>query len=204
MINDFTEKWGIRVSRNERFILYAAAWLHDIGCVKNRSPHNTISASILLRNENIANLFTDLDNDLLADVQDVIESHSSTYNIDDLPPKRGAVRIRLISAIFRLIHACEITNFKCPSPVFAEIKDDLKDEHGTVDKEAVQFWKGHMNIKYLEFVKPHIRITVNSPSMSMKIIKRLVKEIESVQEIFSANGINVPVVQVRSREPGSD
>ena len=42
MINDFTEKWELKLSKNERFILYAAAWLHDIGCVKNRCPaqHN--------------------------------------------------------------------------------------------------------------------------------------------------------------------
>jgi hypothetical protein len=204
MINDFTEKWEIKLSKNERFVLYSAAWLHDIGCVKNRSPHNTISASILLRNESIANLFTGLDNDLLADVQDVIESHSSTYNINDVPVKRGVVRVRLISAVFRLIDACEITNFKCPAPVFFEIKDDLKDEHGAVDKEAVQFWKGHMNIKYLGFSKPHIAITVNSPRQSKKIVDRLEKEIVSIQDIFRENGIDVPVVEVRAREAGID
>ena len=204
MINDFTEKWEIKLSKKERFFLYSAAWLHDIGCVKNRSPHNRISVSILLRNENITNLFTGLDNDLLADVQDVIESHSSIYNINDLPLKRGAVRVRLISAIFRLIDACEITNFKCPAPVFAEIKDDLKDEHGNIDRDAVQFWKGHMNIKYLGFSKPYIMITVNSPRLSTKIVNRLVKEIESVQGIFGENGIDVPVVQVLAREAGSD
>lgn len=204
MINDFTEKWGIRLSKNERFILYSAAWLHDIGCVKNRSPHNTISASILLRNENITSLFTGLDNDLLADVQDVIESHSSTYDINDVPVKRGAVRVRLISAIFRLIDACEITNFKCPAPVFTEIKEDLKDEQGAVDKEAVQFWKGHMNIKYLGFSRPNIMITVNSPRQSNNIIHRLAMEIVSVQEIFRENGLDVPVVRIKAMEPGSD
>lgn len=204
MINNFTGNWEIKLSRNERFLLYSAAWLHDIGCVKNRSPHNKLSVDILLRNENITNLFTDLDNDLLADLLEVIESHSSTYPITDLPVKRGAVRVRLVGAIFRLIDACEITNFKCPATVFNEIQDDLKDANGSVDKEAVEFWKGHMNIKFLAFDRPAIAITVNSPSLSRKIVDRLITEIDSVHEIFRENGLDVPVVRVKARTAGID
>jgi hypothetical protein len=204
MINDFTEKWGIKLSKNERFILYSAAWLHDIGCVKNRSPHNKISVDILLKNESICNSFNSLADDLLIDLQDVIESHSSTYNINEVVVKRGSVRVQLICAIFRLIDACEITNFKCPASVFTEIKDDLKKDDGTIDKEAVAFWKGHMNIKYIGFFKPEIVITLNFSRKSQKIINRLKIEIISVQRIFRTNRVDVPVIQVRSREAGID
>jgi len=202
MINDFTEKWGIKLSRTERFILYAAAWLHDIGCVKERSPHNTISVDILLRSEIICDSFNSIDNDQLFILQDVIESHSSTYDISTVPVKRGAVRVRLICAIFRLIDGCEITNFKCPVAVFTEIKDDLKKVDGSIDAEAIEFWEGHMNIKDIGFFKPEILIIVNNSRKTRKIIERLKKEIESVQSIFRENGIDVPVVQVRARGAG--
>lgn len=204
MINDFTEKWEIKLSRTERFILYAAAWLHDIGCVKDRSPHNKLSVDILVNSETICNSFNELDNDQLFILQNVIESHSSTYDIMTVPEKRGRVRVRLICAIFRLIDACEITNFKCPAAVFAEIKDDLKNDDGTPDKDALGFWEGHMNIKDIGFSKPNIEIIINNSRKTRKIVDRLVKEIESVQEIFRENGIDVPVVQERARRAGMD
>jgi len=202
MINDFTEKWEIKLSKTERFILYAAAWLHDIGCVKERTPHNTISVDILFNSESICDSFNGLDNDLLFILKDLIESHSSSYDIDMVPVKRGQVRVRLICAIFRLIDACEITNFKCPSAVFAEIKDDLKKDDGTIDTEAIEFWEGHMTIKDIGFFKPEIVIIVNNSRKSRKIIERLKNEIESLQMIFRENGIDVPVVQVRPRTAG--
>jgi hypothetical protein len=202
MITDFTDKWEIKLSRTERFLLYAAAWLHDIGCVKDRSPHNMISVDIMFNSESICNSFNGLDNDLLFILRDVIESHSSSYEINNVPIKRGSVRVRLICAIFRLIDACEITNFKCPAAVFAEIKDDLKKDDGTIDREAIEFWEGHMNIKDIGFSKPNIEIIINNSHKTRKIVSRLKKEIESVQGIFTENGIDVPVVQVRAREVG--
>jgi hypothetical protein len=204
MINAFTANWGIRLSRNERFILYSAAWLHDIGCVKDRSPHNKISVDILLRDQDICDYFNGLDTDLLIILQYVIESHSSSYKITTVPKKIGAVRVRLICAIFRFLDGCEITNFKCPAPVFAEIKDDLINDDGSVDEDALEFWMGHMNIKYIGFSKPDINITVNDSRKSRNIISRLKKEIKSVQKIFVENAIDVPIVQVRARMAGID
>ena len=202
MINSFPEEWGIKLSRTERFILYSAAWLHDIGCVKERTPHNKISVDILMNSESICDSFNSLDSDLLFILEYVIESHSSSYDISTVPVKRGVVRVRLICAIFRLLDACEITNFKCPSSVYAEIKDDLKNDDGSVDKYAIEFWEGHMNIKDLGFFKPEIVIMVNKSRKSKKIVDRLVKEIESVQEIFRENEIDVPVVRMRARGVG--
>jgi hypothetical protein len=204
MINSFPEEWGLKLSRTERFILYSAAWLHDIGCVKERTPHNTLSVDILLNSESICDSFNSVDSDLLFILQNVIESHSSSYDISTVPAKRGSVRVRLICAIFRLIDACEITNFKCPAQVFAEIKDDLKKDDGSMDEDAIEFWEGHMNIKDLGFFKPEIVILVNNSRKSKKIVNRLINEIESVQEIFRENGIYVPVVKVRAREVGID
>lgn len=204
MINSFPEEWGIKLTRAERFTLYAAAWLHDIGCVKDRTPHNKISVDILMNSESICDFFNSLDSDLLFILEYVIESHSSSYDISTVPVKRGTIRVRLICAIFRLLDACEITNFKCPASVYTEIKDDLKNDDGSEDKDAIEFWKGHMNIKDLGFFKPEIVIMVNKSRTSKKITDRLIKEIESVQEIFRENGMDVPVVKVKARTVGID
>jgi|WetSurMetagenome_2_1015567.scaffolds.fasta_scaffold14635_1 hypothetical protein len=204
MINSFPEEWGIKLTRTERFILYAAAWLHDIGCVKDRTPHNKISVDILMNSESICDFFNSLDSDLLFILEYVIESHSSSYDIMTVPAGRGAVRVRLICAIFRLLDACEITNFKCPKSVYTEIKDDLKTPDGSVDTDAIEFWEGHMNIKDLGFFKPEIVVLVNHARKSKKITDRLVREIESVQDIFRENGMDVPVVTVKARTVGID
>jgi len=202
MINSFPEEWGIKLNRTERFLLYAAAWLHDIGCVKDRTPHNTISVDILMNSTSVCDWLNSLDPDLLFILGYVIESHSSSYDISTVPENRGSVRVRLICAIFRLLDACEITNFKCPAQVYYEIKDDLKNPDGSVDTDAIEFWEGHMSIKDLVFVKPEIVIIVNKARKSKNITDRLVKEIESVQKIFRENGLDVPVVRVRARGAG--
>lgn len=204
LINDFTIKWEIDLRENERFVLYAAAWLHDIGCIKDRGPHNKLSVDILLKDESICNYLNGMDNDLLFVLQNVIESHSSSYDIETLPEIKGAVRVRLICAIFRLVDACEITNFKCPAPVFIEIRDDLKKEDGSPDMEAIEFWEGHMNIKDIGFSKPDIDIMINDPHKTRKIVDRLMSEIESITHIFEENGIVVPIVQERARVAGID
>lgn len=194
LINDFTDKWEIELNADERFILYAAAWLHDIGCIRNRDHHNLLSVKILLKNEGITNAINDMDNDMLHSLKVVIESHSSSYDINTVPLNRGTVRLRLICAIFRLLDGCEITNVKCPGPVFEEIMEDLRNSDGTVDTEAVEFWEGHMNIKYIGFSKPNIEIMINDPQKTRKIIDRLKKEIGSIQHIFQLYEIEVPVV----------
>jgi hypothetical protein len=198
LINSFTENWRIELNENERFILYVAAWLHDIGCIKDRDPHNLLSVEILLKDQNTCNYLNSMDGDLLKILRYVIESHSKThctYSLDDIPEKIGSVRARLISAIFRLLDACEITKNKCPAQAFTEIKEDLKKGDGSPDTKAIEFWEGHMNIDYLGFSKPNIDIFINDPSKTINIIEGLKEEIQSVQNIFHENGIEIPILR---------
>ena len=207
LINSFTNNWGIELNENERFILYVAAWLHDIGCIRERDPHNLLSVEILLKDQNTCSYLNNIDNDLLKILRYIIESHSKThctYSIDEIPEKIGSVRASLVSAIFRLLDACEITKYKCPVQVFAEIKDDLKKGDGTPDTEAIEFWEGHMNIDYLGFSKPNVDIFIRDLSKTSHIIEGLNEEILSIQKIFRENGIEVPVVKPWSVGAGID
>ncbi len=197
-INHFTKNWEINLTEDERFILYVAAWLHDIGCIKERDPHNLLSVEILMRDYNTCNYLDNIDSNLLRILRYIIESHSKShckYSIDEIPEKTGTVRTRLLCAIFRLMDACEITKYKCPAQVFIEIQNDLKNPDGTPDTKAIEFWEGHMNINYLGFAKPHIDIFINNVPKTAFIIEGLNEEIRSVEKIFRENGIEVPVVR---------
>jgi hypothetical protein len=198
LINHFTENWKIELTENERFMLYVAAWLHDIGCIRERDPHNLLSVEILMRDHNTCNYLDNIDSNLLRILRYIIESHSKShcpYTLDKIPERIGSIRVRLLSAIFRLMDACEITKYKCPVQVFSEIRDDLKKPDGTPDTQAIEFWEGHMSISYLGFAKPNIDIFINDPVKTASIIAGLNEEIRSIQTVFRENGIEIPVIR---------
>lgn len=198
LINEFKFKWNLNLTKNEQFILYLAAWLHDIGRIRNNDgPHSEKSVEILLKSEILCNLLNNIHEDILICLCHVIKSHSSAYKISKVPEYQGNIRVRLISAIFRLLDACEVTNLKCPQWVFEEIKDTFVDENGNVDVVAIQFWESHMNIKGLSFERPLITIVINKENRekTQKVIGRLKKEIRSIHKVFSDNKIEVPKVK---------
>jgi hypothetical protein len=82
--------------------------------------------------------------------------------------------------------------------------EDLRNSDGTVDTEAVEFWEGHMNIKYIGFSKPNIEIMINDPQKTRKIIDRLRNEIGSIQHIFQQYEIEVPVVLASTDDAESE
>lgn len=201
LINSFSQNWGLALKRDERFVLYLAAWLHDIGCIKTRSGHGRKSVQILIKDPTLCNYLNAIDNDILISLNDVIKSHGSRYPIETLVEVRGKVRVRLIASIFRLMDACEITNYKCPAAVYDEIKQTFKkrqDGRLIPDSEAIDFWVGHMNIKDVNFTRPDIEVLVNKRNQSKTIIQRLRNEIKSIKRIFQENHLTVPIVKVKT------
>jgi hypothetical protein len=192
LTNAFVDGWSISLSEDERYLLYLAAWLHDIGCICGREHHNEVSFQILARNESICNSINAVNGNVLHDLKYVINSHSSIYPIDTVPKMRSRVRLRLICSIFRLLDACEISCTKCPKEVFSLIRPTLDG-----DPIAYSFWDGHMRIRSLTYKKPDIEVlVVDSNDNSQKIIGRLKGEIESITAIFDESGICIPNVNV--------
>jgi hypothetical protein len=198
--NNFVKSWGISLTKDERFLLYLAAWLHDIGCITVRKNHGIKSAQIFRKSETLCNYLNSLDHDDLINLEDIVKSHSSSVPITSICMKRGKVRTRLISSIFRLMDACEITNFKCPNAVYSEIKNTFKKRKGGVtvpDADAIEFWEGHMNIIDVVFAKPQIEVLVNDRKKCKTIISRLRTEIRSVKSTFEEYNVEVPKVVVK-------
>ena len=163
----------------------AAAWLHDIGCIKDRNKHHEISASLLLGNTSLVEILTEK---YAICLKYIILAHRARYPIEDVPKDHENIRLRMICAIFRLMDACEICYPKCPSAVYEVIKDSL-------NEKARQVWIGHKNILDLKFNKPEIRIFVNEIDKCQFMIDDLNMEISTIRDTFEENDIPVPIVR---------
>ncbi len=199
LINKFLERWEIKLSRNERFLLYLAAWLHDIGCIRSRKRHNRESVKLLEENGTLCTILNGMDNEAILNLRDIILSHTRSYKIENIPKKRGKIRTQLLCSIFRLMDACEVTRYKCPIEVYSVIKGSFKKRGGVPDNIAIQFWEGHMNISEIEFVKPSVFIYMKNQRKSENIILNLKEEIESIKKIFLENNIVIPKVGKKSQ-----
>lgn len=184
-LNNFVKSWEIELTQDEALLLYLAAWLHDIGCIKDRDKHHEISASLLLNNTGLVEVLTEKNAICL---KYIILAHRARYPIETVLKDHENVRLRMICAIFRLMDACEICYPKCPSAVFEIIKDSL-------DETSKQIWIGHKNIVGLKFNKPEILISVNEIEKCQFIIDDLNKEINTICDTFKENDIPVPVVR---------
>ncbi|NLZ30887.1 MAG: HD domain-containing protein [Methanomicrobiales archaeon] len=192
MTDSFIGNWNISVTEDEKYLLYLAAWLHDIGCISDREHHNIASFQILLQDEGTCNSINYVNPSALMQLKYVINSHSSSYNIDSVPETMNGVRLKLICSIFRLLDACEICCTKCPKAVFKVIAPTLKD-----DPAAYSYWDGHMRIQSVVYKDPDILILArDSNQNSVNIVDRLRKEVDSITSIFLENGLHIPNIVV--------
>lgn len=197
LINNFHENWGANLISEEIYLLYSTAWLHDIGCIRDRNNHNEISVEIFLADENICDSIREVNDRALTNITWIVKSHSSNFSIQDVPEEGGnGVRLQMISAIFRLIDSCEISYAKCPSTVFEEIRKNLVDKYGNPDKTALKYWRAHMSIRSILFKNPKIEIMAIDRRRIKTIIKKLNTEIASIEEVFNNNGVTVPEILI--------
>jgi hypothetical protein len=197
LTNNFLDRWGISLTRDEKFLLYLAAWLHDIGCIRVRKNHNRKSIELLVENSSLCVLLNNMNQELLPNLCDVIRCHSKSNSqsncIEKVPKKRGKIRTQYICSIFRLMDACEITKSKCPVEVYKEIESTFR-KNGSPDADAMEFWQGHMNITGVVFEKPKIVVYHKNFRKSQRIISELKSEILSIKDIFRENGTVLPKI----------
>lgn len=183
-INAFILSWKIKLSQDEALLLYLAAWIHDIGCIKDRDNHHEISAQLML-NDNA--VYETLGGKNALCLKYLILAHRTRYSIEDVPNDYEGVRLRMICSIFRLMDACEICYMKCPKAVYDVIETTLNDKSKGI-------WNAHMNIKDLTFKMPEIQILVNDINKCQFIIDDLNKEIITIEGTFRENHLAVPTV----------
>jgi len=191
-IPDFLEKWGIRLNEIEIFLLYAAAWVHDIGCLVERDKHNMRSSEIISREKFFSSILT---KEQLTSLKYIVEAHSSSncpYPINKVPKEWGDVRLRFICSIFRIMDACDITDANCPSLVYKIIQP-------TLGEESERHWKAHLNVEKLTFRHPYIAIYVDKIEECRFLIDHLYREIELIQSVFNDYEFVIPIIQIISK-----
>jgi len=191
-ISKFLKNWEIQLNETELFLLYAGAWVHDIGCLVERERHNMRSSDIISSEKFFSSILT---REQFRSLTYLVEVHSSTYcpySIHDVPEEWGEVKLRLICSIFRLMDACDITNANCPPLVYNIIQSKL-------GEESDRYWRAHLNIDKLTFKYPNIVVFVDKIDECRFLIIHLQKEIESIQKVFAQYHYEIPIIQIVSK-----
>lgn len=190
-LENLIEKWPIRLLDEEIYLLYLGAWLHDIGIIIDRNEHNLHSAYIINQTSIFENILGKETQNML---MWIVKAHSSSFNMMEVPLEIRKIRLRFISSIFRILDACEIIYTKCPAEVYQLIEQKL-------NPESKKYWESHMSILSVDFNNPNIVFYVNDKNKSELLVSHLIKEIESVREVFQFYGVTFPVVKVVETKP---
>lgn len=191
LTNGFIKSWSIKLSEYELFLLYVAAWIHDIGCIRDREKHEEVSFEIFNSNDMVKVFIDNINPKSSFFLKNLLYSHRNRYDISIVPVEEEGVKLQFICAIFRLMDALEVSSSKCPSIVYKEIKARLEEKK---DARAIEWWEGHMNIESISFKVPLIYIEVSIIDKSRFILDKINEEIASIADVFSSNNLPVPKI----------
>ncbi len=175
---DIYQESGGELNEKEIFILYASAWIHDIGNLEDRESHAEKSCEMwdTLKRQNY--LF-DLDNPVESGLKTVVKRHRSEEELDDIPERTHScgdeIKVQLLATLFRIADSCDIDNRRAPEVVYDILQEELDEE----------IWKGHMNIEsVLVREGGKILVIVHEEEVSGKQIEELREEIEKVNSVL--------------------
>ena len=193
IVDTLSEK--IHFSEAELFILYCSSWLHDIGCIKDRVNHNEKTIEILNQHLIFENYVTSRAYPL---IKNVILAHSSNYNkIDEIPLlatlfSENDTRLRLISALFRLIDGCDITTSRVDVLLYNIKKGDLPTENKL-------HWDAHREIQNIVFDTENKVIRVYTEGdIDNFLIDHLEEEYNSVSNILKDH--DIPLLSIEREQ----
>ncbi len=157
-INKLIAGPGLQVSPDERFLLYLAAWLHDLGylhplSIYDRGMHVSLSVEMLDRDQTVINLLNASELSLLGTI---IRYHDTHTDLTAIREETTSVRTPLLAALFRVADAVDLGTDRCPEEVFLLIEDGLN-EHSR------RHWQAHQNITGVRISYPVITIQVHDP-----------------------------------------
>lgn len=156
-INQLLISFPLPLNQQEIFLLYLAAWFHDIGflhplSIHNRGRHPEISEDMIMRDRFLSELLSPEERENLAVIVRFHDTHSDLLKIRT----SSTLKIPLLAGLFRLADAIDIGKDRCPPEVFCLIEDGL-DEHSR------RHWKAHQNVKGCVIAYPEIVITIYDP-----------------------------------------
>lgn len=200
-INQVIRSPVFHLNSRDIYLLYLAAWFHDLGylhplSIHDRSMHPALSVQMIQRDTVIRGLVQDEEQPALESIIRYHDSHSDLTMIHDTCP---TLRTSLLAALFRIADAVDLGTDRCPPEVYALIEDGL-DEH------SQKHWQAHQNIKECVIAYPVIRILVHDPDnpfFRKRIIPHLECDCQSTGVIFSRYGIPPLGLVYRRTDPES-
>lgn len=185
-INQMIRTFPLPLCEKECFLLYLAAWFHDIGylhplSIHDRSSHADLSAMMIQSDPVLSDLLSEIELDHLAFL---VKFHDSRAELTTKVIS-SSLRMHLVTALFRLTDAIDLGTDRCPPKVFSLIEDGL-DEHSR------WHWKAHQNVKACYFHYPSLTIVVYNPEdpfFRRRIVPHLEDDCRSCSPIFRINGV---------------
>ena len=195
IIHRIIQSPDIDLTLPEIFLLYMAAWFHDIGylhplTIQNRGVHPAISAEMIQQDPDIRSLITAEEFPIL---DTIIRYHDSHTDLTMIQETQSSVRSSLLAALFRLADAVDLGTDRCPPEVFTLIKDGL-DEHSR------RHWQAHQNVRGIVITYPVITILVQDPenqSFQRRIVTHLNDDCESCNQILKRYGMGPIILEYK-------
>lgn len=185
-LDSFIDNWHLALSDEEIYLLYLGSWLHDIGNIVDRDEHHIHSMNFIEKSQIIE---SQLGMTTKSQLEWLVKGHSSKCDIKDVPIDLDKIRLRFITAVFRIVDACEIINTKCPMEVYQLIEK-------TMPQNNKIYWEAHRSILGIKFNNPKISFYVNDKEKSQILTSHVVEEILLVKKVLSSNKVIVPKVNV--------
>ena len=179
---NISENEECKINDTEEYLLFLTALIHDIGCIVKRENHASVSASIIKEYLSEYEIFEDVESFLI----EIVKAHSgdpneTLYRLPNEPilVQKEHVKLRYISAVFRLADACDIKVERCPRLVYRILEPDMS-------SESKSFWKGHRDVVNLDFniEKKKIIVLIKDKDTTKIIIDYLQRNIKDVKDVL--------------------
>jgi hypothetical protein len=135
------------INPTEEYILICSAWLHDIGNILGRDNHNNKTCEII--DHLIPTEIAGVDRDHIESIKWICYSHPREVSIYGVPLetryRSTVVRLRYLTAIFRIADAGDISSRRAPRGVYKIIK-------GKLTRKSDRIWRSYQAVRDVSFL----------------------------------------------------
>jgi len=154
-----------------------AIWLHDIGCILGREKHSEKSVKLLEEIEVFRSLRTRIGDSLFECLKYVILSHSSWYDLSNIPthPIHSKVNLLKVCAVFRLLDECDLSSERI------RVIYEILERYGLLsDEGSKKFWKAHLEIVSVVFRGDKVIINCKNQDPAELLIEHFRSELDII------------------------
>lgn len=183
-VRDLVTEYEVKFHDEEKYLLALSALLHDIGCIAGREEHNLRTIEILTMPQ--FEFFRILIGPMFCRaLEQIIISHSIEYDLNQIPADPSPeIRLKLISAIFRLADACDVSALRVKQLVF-----DVLNKEGKLEEKSIDIWRAHLEIENILIKGNKLIPNVYDLELAEYCLDDLKEEIDSVNPILTEMGL---------------